>query len=85
MESIIDIINNNSSFFDDKENEYNIEMIDKNNYIVKPKNFLRFFIKLVNIIINDYYHYPNYSHFYNIENIYQFLINKKFNLYNNER
>ena len=35
MESKIDIINNNSSFFNDKENEYNIEMIDKNNCIVR--------------------------------------------------
>ena len=32
------------------------------------------FNKLINIIINDYINYPNYSHFFTIENIYRALI-----------
>ena len=46
----------------------------KNSFMKKPKIYLENFIKLCNIIILDYSKYPNYSHFYNIENIYRFLI-----------
>ena len=34
------------------------------------------FIELVNIIINDYINYPNYYHFFNIENLYRIFMNK---------
>lgn len=29
---------------------------------------------MINIIISDYINYPNYSHFFNVENIYNLLI-----------
>ena len=53
---------------------YILENNNKTNFIKKPNNYLENFIKLCNIIIMDYSKYPNYSHFYNIENIYRFLI-----------
>ena len=34
------------------------------------------FIELVKIIINDYINYPNYYHFFNIENIYRIIISE---------
>ena len=33
-----------------------------------PLNYMESFILLINIIMKDYSHYPNYSHFLNIEN-----------------
>ena len=41
-----------------------------------PLNYMESFILLINIIMKDYSHYPNYSHFLNIENIHDFLINQ---------
>ena len=55
---------------------YKMENVDENEYEIKPKNYLKDFINLINIIILDFKKYSNYSHFYNIENIYRFLINK---------
>ena len=36
-----------------------------------------YYIKLIKIIINDYLRYPNYYHFFNIENIYRVFVKKK--------
>ena len=55
---------------------YKVESVNENQCEKKPLNYLKDFIKLINIIILDFKEYPNYSHFYNIENIYRFLINK---------
>ena len=53
---------------------YIFENNSKNTFVKKSNNYLENFIKLCNIIILDYTKYPNYSNFYNIENIYRFLI-----------
>ena len=39
-----------------------------------PETIHKRFTKLINIIIYDYLNYPNYSHFFTIENIYRVLI-----------
>ena len=69
-------IDKDSILYNNNENAYIIEMRDKSNCDIISKNYLIDFIKLVNIMINDYYYYPNYSHFFNIEAIYRFLLNR---------
>ena len=69
----LDISNNESLNNDD------IKIIKDNNKYIKINQIqVENFNKLVNIIINDYYNYPNYSHFYNIENIFYFLFRDRF-------
>ena len=70
---------NSSIFQEDKDElENNIEMykikIEKKNHNVIIEENNPYYIKeLFNIICNDYLNYPNYSHFFNIENIFRFM------------
>ena len=49
-----------------------INVIDIEGKRIIEKNPYYFYL-LFNIIYNDYINYPNYSHFYNIENIFRFM------------
>ena len=75
LEQLLKILNNNNKPF----KEYNINnilaIIDKNNYIyeILSKEEEYYFNKLINIIINDYKNYPNFSHFFNIKNLLYFF------------
>ena len=60
----------------DNISSYKMENSGENECEIKPNNYLKYFINLIDIIIYDCTHYPNYSHFYNIENIYRFFIHK---------
>ena len=69
----------NDDYSDDKKNENVILLnIQKDHTKLETKKDQRkihkMFNKLINIIINDYLNYPNYSHFFTIENIYRVLI-----------
>jgi len=69
-----------------KENE---SAINDNSEIIEEKSYLiinsdekyikiekRTFYELIRYIIEDYYNFPNYSHFFNIDNIYKYLKNE---------
>jgi len=69
-----------------KENE---STINNNSEIVEEKSYLIInsdekaikiekgtFYELIRYIIEDYYNFPNYSHFFNIDNIYKYLKNE---------
>ena len=50
-------------------------IIDKNSpKVIKEQNNIHYICKLFNIIYYNYLFYPNYSHFFNKEKIYRFLI-----------
>ena len=58
---------------------YNANLIvntDENECEIIPKNYRENFLKLIDTIILDFNKYPSFSHFFNIENIYNFLIDK---------
>lgn len=77
IQKILNIYNkkiNDNLLNDNNIKGYILEKNHENFFVKKPNNYLENFIKLCNIIILDYSKYPNYSHFYNIENIYRFLI-----------
>ena len=74
----------NSSILEELNNDYSTDK--KTNEIIKikkPDNYIKLkskkeqekihkmFIKFINVIINDYLNYPNYSHFFTIENIHR--------------
>ena len=90
LEKINEIINSNividesiekenlNDFFDDnydktKENEIKCIKFNSNFEKEEIENNNNLF-EFINIIIADYLRYPNYTHFFNIENIYNFLI-----------
>ena len=86
LKSIKDTIEKQKSdgIYIEKENSDYIKICYKS----KIKNDT--FYKLIELIIYDYENYPNYSHFYNIENIYMLLKNmiqneKELELYNSEK
>ena len=60
----------------DFEGGYRLEKKDKTTFEKIPTDSLYYFINLINTIILDYKEYPNFSHFYNIENIYRFILNQ---------
>ena len=70
----------NSSIFQEENNSDKLKndktpnqiIFEKSNYITK-ENKLYYFYELFKIIYNDYINYPNYSHFFNIENMFRFI------------
>jgi len=67
--------NNNNKPFEESNINNTFTIIDKNNGIceVLSKEEENDFNKLINIIINDYKNYPNFSHFFNIKNLLHFF------------
>ena len=63
MKKLIDINNNNTCF--EETNNGRIEILSQE----EKDNFKR----LVNLIINDYINYPNFSHYFNIKNLLYFF------------
>ena len=57
-------------------NEFIIKNIEQNKCEIISKKNKDNFLKLIDIIISDFNNYPNFSHFFNIENIYNFLKKK---------
>ena len=68
-------INNNNKQFEESNINNIFTNIDKNNGIceILSKEEGDYFNKLINIIINDYRNYPNFSHFFNIKNLLYFF------------
>ena len=75
IEQLLKKINNNSKIFDESSNDNTYKIIDNNNgiCIVLSEEEEEKFNKLINIIINDYKNYPNFSHFFNIKNLLYFF------------
>ena len=70
----------NSSIFQEDKDElennieiYKIKIEKKNQNVIIEENNPYYIKELFNIICNDYLNYPNYSHFFNIENIFRFM------------
>jgi len=70
IKQLLKKINNNNKPLGESNNE-TITIYDKNNGIceILSKEEEYNFNKLINIIINDYKNYPNFSHFFNIKNL----------------
>jgi len=66
---------------DNNNNTIKFEKLDNGNYKQIPqenkKGFPDNYVELIKIIMNDYIKYPNYYHFFNIQNIYNILFNEK--------
>jgi len=80
IEQLLEIINNKP--FEESNINNTFTIIDKSNdiYEIISKEKKYYFNKLINVIINDYKNYPNFSHFFNIKNLlYFFNIEKKTN------
>ena len=73
----------NSEQFKDNKTIHEIQFGNNSNVIIEEKNPY-YFYDLFKIIYNDYLKYPNYSHFFNIENIYKFMEKEMDNKINNE-
>ena len=75
IEQLKKINNNNNNKPIEESNNNTISFIDKSNGIceVLSKEEEYYFIKLINIIINDYKNYPNFTHFFNIKNLLYFF------------
>ena len=77
--NLSELMKNSSIFQEDKDElENNIEMYKikiekKNQNVIIEENNPYYIKELFNIICNDYLNYPNYSHFFNIENIFRFM------------
>ena len=90
-EKISELLENSSIFQEEliseqlKNNKtiHEIKFDDNSNIIIEEKKPYYFYV-LFNIIYNDYINYPNYSHFFNIENIFRFMEKKITNKNNNE-
>ncbi len=52
-------------------------ILDDSNNVVKVENISDYFKELIFIIIKNYYEYPNFTHFFNIQNIFCFLSKKQ--------
>ena len=83
IKQLLNTINYNNKPFEESNINNTFTIIDKNNGIceVLSKEEENDFNKLINIIINDYKNYPNFSHFFNIKNlliIFQIKLNKTF-------
>ena len=78
MIEILNFINETNNHADDfEEKTYIVKFLGQENQEKKTKKGLRKIsknlIKLINIILNDYQIYPNYFHFFTIQNIYRTL------------
>ena len=79
--NISELIENSSNFqeefiSDELKNEiksYKMKFEENNSNVIIEENDPYYFYKLFNIIYKDYIKYPNYSHFFNIENIFRFM------------
>ena len=91
-ENISELLENSSIFQEELNSEQlknnktiqEIKFDDNSNIIIEEKKPYYFYV-LFNIIYNDYINYPNYSHFFNIENIFRFMEKEIINKNNNER
>ena len=73
----------NSEQLKNNETTYEIKLENNSNYIIEENNPYYFYV-LFKTIYNDYINYPNYSHFFNIENIFKFMEKEITNIKNNE-
>ena len=71
IEQLLKKISNNYKIFDESNINNSFQIIEKNNgiYVKLSKEEIEKFNQLINIIINDYKNYPNFSHFFNIKNL----------------
>ena len=70
----------NSSIFQEENNSDKLkndktsnQIIFENPNVITKENKPYYFYELFKIIYNDYINYPNYSHFFNIENMFRFI------------
>jgi len=77
IEQLIDKINNYNDISNEQLEEIsnNFKIIQNSdcNYISLLEEKEKRFQKLINIIVNDYKNYPNFSHFFNIKNLLHFF------------
>ena len=75
IEQLLSKINDNNMLFEEFNNinTHRITNIDDNIYGILSEEEEEKFNKLINIIINDYKNYPNFSHFFNIKNLLYFF------------
>ena len=78
--NISDLLENFSIFKEElnsdelkNDNKYKVKINRNNLNVIIEENNLYYFYELFNIIYNDYLKYPNYSHFFNIENFFRFM------------
>ena len=89
-ENISELVDNSSIFQEELNSEQlknnktinEIKYEDDSNAIIEEKNPY-YFYELFKTILNDYINYPNYPHFFNIENIFRFM-EKEMTKKNNE-
>ena len=67
---LLEKINNHNDYNNDKDTQF---IINDNSFEKSPEYEENGFEKLINIIINDYKMYPNFSHFFNIKNLLHFF------------
>jgi len=75
IKQLLKKINNNNKPFEEFNYNNSYKIIDKSNsiYEILSKKEEYYFNKVINIIINDYKNYPNFSHFFNIKNLLYFF------------
>ena len=73
LQEKIDLENLDFDSDDNDDDNYIIKDYDDNMKQKLPKNYLKKFIELIDIIIYDFQKYPNFSHYLNIQNICKFL------------
>ena len=90
-ENIGELVENSSIFQEELNSEqlkndqtiHEIKFGDNSNVIIEEKKPY-YFYELFKTILNDYINYPNYSHFFNIDNIFRFMEKEMTNKENNE-
>ena len=90
-ENMGELVENSSIFQEELNSEqlkndqtiHEIKFGDNSNVIIEEKKPY-YFYELFKTILNDYVNYPNYSHFFNIDNIFRFMEKEMTNKENNE-
>jgi len=90
-ENIGELVENSSIFQEELNSEqlkndqtiHEIKFGDNSNVIIEEKKPY-YFYELFKTILNDYINYPNYSHFFNIDNIFRFMEKEMTNKKDNE-
>ena len=90
-ENISELVENSSIFKEEFNSEqlkneqtiHEIKFGDNSNVIIEEKKPY-YFYELFKTIFNDYINYPNYSHFFNIDNIFRFMEKEMTNKKDNE-
>ena len=74
IEQLFEKIKNNNIYYE-SYNIFSCKIIDKNNGFCEKLSTEeeKYFNDLINIIINDFKNYPNFSHFFNIKNLLYFF------------